>query len=73
MVSEVVTAIHESQTGIASAVSQQADMTMQLARNVDDMANASRVMNETAGQLMTEGSRTGTGGSSKRIGLTQSV
>lgn len=73
MVSEVVTAIHESQTGIASAVSQQSDMTMQLARNVDDMANASRVMNETAGQLMTEGSRTGTGGSSKRIGLTQSV
>lgn len=73
MVSEVVTAIHESQTGIASAVSQQSDMTMQLARNVDDMANASRVMNETAGQLMTEGSRTGTGGSSKRRGLTQSV
>jgi methyl-accepting chemotaxis protein len=73
MVSEVVTAIHESQTGIASAVSQQSDMTMQLARNVDDMANASRVMNETAGQLMTEGTRTGAGGSSKRIGLTQSV
>jgi methyl-accepting chemotaxis protein len=73
MVSEVVLAIHESQTGIASAVTQQSDMTMQLARNVDDMANASRVMNETAGQLMTEGSRMATGGSSQRRGLTQSV
>ena len=57
MVSEVVTAIHESQTGIASAVSQQSDMTMQLARNVDDMANASRVMTETAGQLMNDNVR----------------
>jgi hypothetical protein len=73
MVSEVVIAIHESQTGIASAVTQQSDMTMQLARNVDDMANASRVMNETACQLLTEGSRKGTGGSSQRSGLTQSV
>ena len=73
MVSEVVLAIHESQTGIASAVTQQSDMTMQLARNVDDMATASRVMTETAGQLMTDGSRMGTGGSSQRRGLTQSV
>lgn len=73
MVSEVVTAIHESQTGIASAVTQQSDMTMQLARNVDDMANASRVMNETASQLITEGARTGAGGSSKLRGIAQSV
>jgi hypothetical protein len=57
MVSEVVMAIHESQTGIASAVTQQSDMTMQLARNVDDMANASRVMTETAGQLMNDNVR----------------
>jgi hypothetical protein len=57
MVSEVVMAIHESQTGIASAVTQQSDMTMQLSRNVDDMANASRVMTETAGQLMNDNVR----------------
>ena len=73
MVSEVVMAIHESQTGIASAVTQQSDMTMQLARNVDDMANASRVMNETASQLMTEGPGRGTGDSSKLRGIAQSV
>jgi hypothetical protein len=73
MVSEVVTAIHESQTGIASAVTQQSDMTMQLARNVDDMANASRVMTETAGQLMTEGVRTGGAGNSKLRGISQSI
>ena len=73
MVSEVVTAIHESQTGIASAVTQQSDMTMQLARNVDDMANASRVMNETASQLMTEGVRAGAGGSSNLRGISQSA
>lgn len=55
MVNEVVTAIHESQTGIASAVTQQSDMTMQLARNVEEMAVASRVMNETANQLLAQG------------------
>ncbi len=52
MVNEVVTAIHESQTGIASAVTQQSGMTMQLARSVDGMASASRLMTETAGQLI---------------------
>lgn len=71
MVSEVVTAIHESQTGIASAVSQQSDMTMQLARNVDDMATASRVMTETAGQLLTDNVRHAN--ASALRGTTQSV
>lgn len=73
MVSEIVTAIHESQTGIASAVTQQSDMTMQLARNVDDMANASRVMTETAGQLLTDNVKTVAGNVSKLRGMTQSV
>lgn len=73
VVSEVVMAIHVSQTGIASAVTQQSDMTMQLARNVDDMANASRVMTETVGNLMSEGNRTTPGNGSNLRGTTQSV
>lgn len=56
LVSEVVTAIHQSQTGIAAAVTQQSEMTMQLTRNVDEMASASRVMTDAASQLTKEDS-----------------
>jgi methyl-accepting chemotaxis protein len=52
MVNELVAAIHQSQIDVASAVAQQACMTSQLSRNVECMAASTRVMNDTAEQLL---------------------
>lgn len=56
MVNEVVTAIHQSQSGIAQAVSEQTDMTHQLSRSVDDMTMTSRQMTNTANEFLSGGS-----------------
>jgi len=51
-VNEVVKAISQSQSDIVAAVTQQSDMTLQLARSIEDIASASRNMKETAHTLM---------------------
>lgn len=51
-VNEVVKAISQSQSDIVAAVTQQSDMTLQLARSIEEIASASRNMKETADTLM---------------------
>ena len=55
MVNEVVNAIHQSQAEIASAVTQQSDMTMLLSRNIQNMASTSLIITDAASQLLNPG------------------
>lgn len=48
MVNEVVSAIHQSQSGISSAVRTQADMTLQLSRDLEDIQLSTECMTESA-------------------------
>ena len=57
-VNEVVKAISQSQSDIVAAVTQQSDMTLQLARSIEEIASASRSMKETADTLMRDANGT---------------